>query len=70
MARLCMRNMDSLPVGSVSRDIMDGWSGLKYGWAVVKVFSWVMKWKVWYTWLRVLDFSVGHLLQSRRIGAR
>ena len=30
-AKLCMRKMESLPVGSVSREMMDGWNGLKYG---------------------------------------
>ena len=29
-ARLCMRYIESLPEGSVNREITDGWSGLKY----------------------------------------
>ena len=44
-----MRYIDSLPDGSVNREMIDGWSGLKYACDVVNVLSWVMKWKVWYT---------------------
>ena len=30
----------------------------------------MIKWKVWWAWLRVLDLRVGHLWQSCSMGAR